>query len=266
MSQHVKVEQGGALGRGLEFTGAANNTGNIVGRPSNFNQIVWYDDFTGKAIDTTNDYTVAGVNSGACTITVPHCLTLTTGAADDDDVDFAMGIEFYGQYNACLEARFRIDDVDKCGMNIGFADATGYAADLIAMTGNGTAIITTAANFAGFCADVDFTTKNLYGVSVNAGSDGAIINSASTPTDAKWYTVRVELRDRMLSGTSYADAIFYVNTAGKEINPAKDMIGMEAVAVARTTALCPYIALINHGEDAANTLDVDYIKVWSNRQ
>lgn len=256
MSQQVYVD------RSLKFQGIANSTGNITGRPSYRNQVVWYDDFTGKEIDSTNDYTEAGVNSGAATITVPHCLTLTTGAADNDDIEVAMGVEWYPQYNISLEARFRIDDVDETAVNIGFADATGYAVDKIAMTYSLAALTSNATNFVGFLHDAAATTKNIYGVSVNAGTDGAVINSASAPTDAKWYTARVELRD---NGTT-VDAIFYLNTSGLEINPGEDLIGVEPAAVARTTALCPYIALINHDEAAANTLDVDYIKVWSDRQ
>jgi hypothetical protein len=255
MSQQVKVA------RELEFTDSANSTGNISGRPSFKNQVVYYDDFTGKDIDSTYDYTEAGVNSGAASITVPHCMTLTTGAADDDDIEVAMGVTYYGQYNACMEVRYRNDDVDATALNIGFADATGYAADNIAMMYSGSTLTTNASNFAGFMTDSDATTDNLYGVSVNADSDGSVINSASAPTDAKWYTVRVELRD---NGTT-VDALFYVNTSGREIDPAEDLIGIEAAAVARTTALCPYIALINR-EGAANTLDVDYLKVWSDRQ
>jgi len=256
MSQQVKVQ------RELEFSAGANSTGNISGLPSFKNKVVYYDDFVGKEIDSTNDYTEAGVNSGAASVTVPHMLTLTTGAADDDDIDLAMGVEWYPNLNAVMEARFRIDDVDKTAINIGFSDATGEAADTIAMMYSGTTLTSTASNFAGFLADADATTKTLYGVSVNANADGSVINSASTPTDAKMYTVRVELRD---NGTT-VDALFYVNTSGLEINPGEDLIGIEAAAVARTTALCPYIALINHGEAAANTLDVDYIKVWQDRQ
>tara|TARA_Y100000310_G_C20701833_1_gene830679 strand:+ start:4025 stop:4795 length:771 start_codon:yes stop_codon:yes gene_type:complete len=256
MSQQVRVEQE------LVFAGSAENTGNIEGRPSYKNAIVYYDDFVGKAIDNTNDYTVAGVNSGDATVTVPHMMTLTTGTADDDDVDVAMGVEWYGRYNATLEARFRIDDVDKTAVNIGFSDATGEAADLIAMMYSGTTLTSTASEFAGFLHDTDATTSNVYGVSVKGDSDGAVINSASAPTDAKLYTVRVVLRDN----GSRTDAIFYVNTSGLEIDPANDLIGIEIDAVTRTTALCPYIALINHGEAAANTLDVDYLKLWQDRQ
>ncbi len=259
MSQQVPIE------RRLVFKGKAALSGNIEGRPSNLS-VVHYDDFLGKAIDATYDYTVdVSVNSATVAITVPHMLTLTTGGADDDDVDFAMGVEWYGQFNACLEARFRVDDVDATGANIGFADATGYSADNIAMEYLGTALTSTAVEFAGFMHDSDASTSNLYGVSVKSNANGDVINSGSAPTDGKIYTVRVVLIDRPKATVARTDAAFYVNTAGREIDPINDLIGIEIDAVTRTTALCPYIGLINR-EASTNTLDVDYIKIWQDRR
>lgn len=256
MSQQIKVS------RELIFQEGASKTGNIEGRPSYKNQIVFYDDFVTKAIDTSYDYTVAGVNSGTATITTPHAMRLTTGAADNDDIDVALQVGFYGKYNCCLEARFCLGDADKTACNIGFSDETGEAADQIAITVSTGTVTSNASNFAGFVYDAADTNDYLYGFAVNADSDGTLVSSASTPTDTKQYTVRVELID---NGTT-CDALYYVNTSGKEIDPANDYIGSELDAVARATALCPYIALINHGESAANTMDVDYIKIWSDRQ
>ncbi len=258
MSQQLTVE------RRLVYQGKAALSGNIEGRPSNLS-VVYYDDFVGKAIDSTNDYTVAVVNSGTATITVPHMLTLTTGGANDDDVEVAMGVEWYGQFNACLEARFRIDDVAATGVNIAFANATGYSADALGMMYSGETLASEATEFAGFMHDSAATTSNIYGVSSKAGNDGDVINSASTPTDTKLYTVRVVLIDRPKATIARTDAAFYVNTTGREIDPINDLIGIEIDAVTRTTAMCPYIGLINR-EGNANTLDVDYIKVWQDRR
>lgn len=260
MSQQVKVSQD------LVFRGPASHTDNVEGNIS-FKKVVYYDDFLGKAIDATNDYTFAGVNSGTATITVPHCLTLTTGNADNDDDDFAMGVEWYGQYNACMEVKFRVDDVDNSGVNIGFSDATGEAADKIAMTATGaTPTLTSNADDAAmFLHDGDATTQVLYAVSCKGGADGATIASSITLGDADWVTVRVELVD---NGTT-TNAVFYANaetTGGtsRAIDPLVDLVGVELDAVTRTTALCPYIALINH-PGVSETLDVDYIKVWQDR-
>jgi len=256
MTQQARIE------REIVFKGNASHTGNIRGRPSFQNQIVHYDDFVGKAIDNTNDYTVAAVNSGTAIITVPHMLTLASDTDDDDDIDVAMGIEWYGQYNAAMEVRFRIDDVDMTAINIGFSDATGESTDLIAMMYSGVTLTSTATDFVGFLHDADASTDKLYAVSVNGATDGAVIDSGiTTDSDSILMTVRVELIDT----GSTTNAAFYANNTGREIDPQVDFIGSELAAVGRTTALCPYIALINHGESAANTMDVDYIKVWQDR-
>ena len=255
MSQQVRVS------KDLQFVGTAKHTDNVEG-PMSLHMVTFCDDFLGVALDSTNDWTVAGVNSGTAAIAAPHMMTLTTGAADDDDVDVASALNWYGQYNACLEVRARIDDVDKTAINIGFSDATGEAADKIPMMLSGATptLTSTASDFVGFCHDADATTTVMTGVSVKGDADGALISGAAE-TDASWFTVRVELID---NGTT-TDAVFYYNASGNEISPADDRLGIELDAVTRTTPLCIYIGLINHGEDAANTLDVDYVKAWQDR-
>lgn len=252
MGQQVKVS------RDLVFQGSANSTGNIKG---NINpEKVWvYDDFTGNALDTTNSWASAGQASGAVAKASPHMATITTEANDNDEWALASDLDWYGQYNACLEVRLRNDDVSGLAHNVGFSDVAAESGT-IAMTYSGTTLTSTASDFAGFLLDVDATTKYIYGVSAKANADGSVLSSAHTETDASWATYRVELRDNGVT----TDAIFYLNTSGKEIDPANDMIGIEADAVTRTTALCVYIAAMNR-ETAANTLDIDYIKVWQDR-
>jgi len=140
--------------------------------------------------------------------------------------------------------------------NIGFSDATSESG-IIAMTYSGTTLTSTASDFAGFLLDSDATTKNIYGVSVKGDADGAVLNSAHAEADASWATYRIELRDN----GSRTDAIFYLNTSGNEIDPANDFVGVEIDALTRTTALCVYIGVMNR-EAAANTFDIDYVKVW----
>jgi len=253
MSQQVKIY------RDLEFLGNANHTGNIKGLPST-EKVVFVDHFTGVALDTTNDWNSAGQASGAAAIAAPHMVTITTEANDNDEWALASPLNWYGQYNAVLEVRMRNNDVDGIAHNIGFSDATAESGT-IAMTYSGTTLTSTAEDFAGFLLDVDATTKNIYGVSSKATADGSVINSAHTEGDASWATYRVELRD---NGTT-TDALFYLNTAGKEIDPGEDLIGIEIDAITRTDPLCIYIAGMNR-ESAANTLDIDYVKAWQDVQ
>ena len=253
---------GGAAGSsgGLRYTDWASHTANTKGNFS-FHKVVYYDDFTGVAIDNTYDYTVAGVAEGGATVAVPHVCDLATATNDDDDTEMAMGVAYYGQYNATMEVRFRILDVDETCVNLGFANATGYSADALGMMYSGTTLASEATEFAGLMYDTEASTDYLYFISSKAGSDGSVISTAVTPTDTSYHTMRVELVD---NGTT-TDARFYLNSTGLAIDPYADYVGIELDAVTRTTAMCPYFGIINHDESAANHLYIDYIKVWQDR-
>lgn len=257
MSQQVKVY------RTLQFEGDAAKSGNMEGN-WNPKKVWFYDDFLNLEVDTANVYNFSTVNSGTLAIERPHMLQSTLNDQDDDDNDIALGMEWYGKYNATFEARFRNNDVANVAINLGFADAEGQAADHIAMEVVNANITSTAADAAVILIDGDADAVNICAVSVSGGTDGALIDSgvAAALTGAPlFYTGRVELRD---NGTK-TDALFYVNLLGNEIDPEVDLIGVEMDAVPRANALCPYIGHMAH-QDAADTLDVDYIKVWQDRK
>lgn len=247
----------------LEFVGKANKTSNTKGNWS-LEKVTHYDHFQGKAIDTTYDYTLTTVNSGTTTVTVPHMLTLTTNAKDDDNTEFAMGVEWYGKYDATMEARFRNDDVTNGSFFIGFTDIQTEGADAIPIEFVAGDIATTAADVAGILFDVDCTTPNLYFGSAKSNADGATINTNVAITASQLYTARIELKDGATGGG--CDAYFYLNSTGNKIDPVADFVAVEHDAVTNTTALCPYIGLINRVDAVAVTLDVDYLKVWQDER
>jgi len=249
MPQQLKIY------RDLDFRGAAEHTGNIKGNICT-EKLVLVDHFTGKAIDSTSVWNSAGQASGAASITAPHHLTITTGALDDDEWAVASGLHYYGQYNAILEVKARNDDITGLQHCIGFSDATAETGKL-AMAYAITTLDSEASDFAGFLFDPAASTKYIYAVSVKTNVDGSVISSAHTETSSSWATYRVELRD---NGTT-TDALFYLNTTGGQIDPATDLIGIEADALLRTTPLCVYIGAMNYGA-GADTLDVCYVKVW----
>lgn len=253
MGQQVKVY------KELQFEqGEAWHCGNITGRPSYRNLKVIYDDFFGKAIDATNDWTVGSATGTdlSASITAPDCLTLTTGTTTADILTVAGGLGFYGTYGCAIEVRARNDDVSALIHFIGFSDT---AAAEIPFTYAGTTLSSTAADAVGFIYDYNATVDYYYGVSVNNGTDGSVISSAKAGTDSEWITYRVEIIPR---GTE-ADAYFYLGTTGKEIDPVADLLGVEASAVKSSVALCPNISVM--GTNVADTLDVDYVKVWGGR-
>lgn len=213
--------------------------------------VVRFDDFLGKALDTTNDWTVAGVNSGTAAINVAiggH-VRITTGAADDDDVDFASDLEFEAQKACCLEVRIANNDVDMVAFNVGFSDATGEAADTIAMMLSGTTLASEASDFVGFLWDPDATTDTIRCVAVKNDVDQTVIDTSKVLTDGLFTVLRVDV-------DALGNADFYVDGIHK---------GTLLRCITVTDDLCIYIGVINHGEAAANTVDVDYIKAWQNR-
>lgn len=253
MGQQVKVY------RDLKFMGSASHTGNIKG---NFNpeKVIFGDHFTDRVLDIVyrwNSGGETGGTTGVAAITTPHMLTITTGGLDNDEWAVSSGLHYYGQNNAVLEVRARNDDVTHLAHNIGFSDATSESGT-IAMTYDGSTLVSTALDYAGFMLDVD-AAAYIYAVSAKSGvADGDIISSAHEEASASWATYRVELRD---NGTT-TDALFYLNIYGREIDPANDLIGIEPDAVTRTTKLCVYLAGMNRDETAQNTLDIDYVKTW----
>ena len=190
-------------------------------------------------------------------------LRLTLGAADDDDFEFATGLDFYGQYNVTMEARVRCNDVDATAFNVGFNDSQAEGSDdeiAIMLTGATPTLDTATADAALFVADADMNTYSLRACSYKNTSAGAIISTGITPTDIMWMTLRVELQD---NGTT-TNALFYANSTGYEIDPQNDLVGVELDAITRTDPLCAYIALIGHA-GVSDTLDIDYLKIWQDR-
>lgn len=212
--------------------------------------VLWFDDFTGAAIDATNDYVVAGVNGGTAAINVAICGTvrITTGAADDDDVDMATSLVWSAGKSCCAEARIACADVAHTAFNFGFSDATGEAADKIAVTFAAAAATTTATDFAGFFLDADATSNVIRAMAVKNNTDSAIVATSTTPADNEYHVYRVEI-------DADGNVSFFVDGA---------RVGGVSAAITTTVALCVYVGFINR-EAAANTLDVDYIKAWQKR-
>ena len=251
MSQQIKVENF------LVFRGAAQHMGNVKGNFSFENQLVWYDDFCGKAIDNTYDYTVTADSGNTATIAVPHALTLTNDA-NDEGVNCATAVTYYGQYNACCEARIALSTIASTHAHFGFIDAQNdqppvtYASDSISWTSGDAAI---------WFYDKDATTEEWLGGSVkNTATGAAVADPSSAPVNGAYQTFRIELRD---NGTT-TDALFYINTAGEEINPLTDFVYMELDAVTRDTALCVCVGV--EGRNTGGfTAAIDYIKIWQDR-
>lgn len=223
------------------------------------------DDFVGPIeIDATNaavvdtgralwNYTI--VNGGTATDVADAdacgCMALTTGNADDDDVEIATGLVFKAEMAPIIEVRCANEDISQLCHFIGFTDAVAEAADLLPF-GTGAVladnVVSTATNGAGWIWDPDLTTDYLCCVSVNADADGANYTTSTALTDGQWATYRVQIN-------TAGDAEFYLNGV---------LIYTELLAVATTASLCGYVGIINH-PGATDVLNVDYIRIWADR-
>lgn len=199
---------------------------------------------------TPSFVTFAAVNSGSLVIAAATdgVATLTTGVADDDDLDLASELTFVAARNCSAEARIRLATT-VCGFNFGFSDATGEAADLIAMTFATGTLTTTASDAALIYADSDATTDVFRAAAVAADVDGASITSTVTQ-DTNYHIYRVDINED-------GDCSFWID--GK-------LIGTQAAGITTTDPLCVYIGLIKRdGAAGAAIAYVDYIKAWQSR-
>lgn len=206
------------------------------------------EDFLGPAVDTTNKWTFAAVNSGAIARTAGAggIARITTGGADDDDADLATPLNYLPSKGCSLEVRFATNDAAGTGFNVGFSDATGEAADLIAITYSGTTLTSTASNFAGFFHDADATTDAIRAVAVKADTDGTVHDSGGVAVDATYNVYRVDINQN-------GDVSYWLDG---------NHIATDEAAITTSAPLCAYVALINR-EGAANTADIDYIRCWA---
>ena len=212
-------------------------------------QVQKFDDFNGPAVDNTNDWNVTAVNGGTVT-SVDGFGILTSGGADDDNVELASDLIFNGTSGAVAECKLRNDDVLKQSFFFGFTDAITEGADLIPLDfSNGGAYLSTASNAAGFVLDTDKTANGdtLFCCSVMTNTDTTPVTTGIVPVISTLYRLRVAI-----SGTT---AYFWVNDV---------FITSIASSITAATPLCVYLGTINR-EIAANTLDVDYIRAWGGR-
>ena len=247
MGQQVKVS------RDLVFQGEANyGLGNILGNPSN-EKIVWVDDFTGIAIDLTNDYnsTLDGNNDAVAidnTAGGGGWIECKTGDGAGETSYLATFLRFDISQNPIIEARIKIRDVDGTQVYFGFSDAVTETSPAGTIDYDGGTLTAVATDAVGFVIDADKDSSLIYAASTKSGAGNVVATSTGiTWTDNQTKVLRVRL-------DSVGDAYFYVDGVLKVIHQ---------LAVA-DVALC---LMLNYADrDAsADDVDVDYFKSWEDR-
>ena len=155
-------------------------------------------DFNGPAVDDTNDVNVTIVNFGAATADAGFAI-LTTGNADDDNVEVATEIVFAADQYAVCEARVRTDDAANQGFFFGFTDAITAGADLLPIDySNAGALVTTASDAVGFVQDPDNGVVDDISLMIAAVAndvDTTPIDTGTNMVNGVLHTLRLELLD-----------------------------------------------------------------------
>ncbi len=173
-------------------------------------------------------------------------LTITTGAANDDDHEMTSDLMFDPSKGLTAEARIAIGTQATSGFNFGFSDALTEAADKLAITFATASATTNATDAALFFHDSDATTNRVRAMGVNGDTDGTIITASSAAlVDAAFHHYRVEVDP---SG----NAKFYYDDV---------LAGTQLLAVDTGATLCAYFGLITRTA-AAKTAQIDYMHAW----
>ena len=212
-----------------------------------------FDDFLGLAIDSTNDWNVAAVNGGTATADAGWMI-LTSGAANDDNVEVASELTFNGTNSIVFEARLRNDDVANSAVCVGLVDAITYGADQLAISYAGDTLVTNASDGACFFHDTDTTTDTWRAVCVDSDTNGAILDTTVTPVNSQIQNFRIRI-----NASGFCDFWFSTGTAALE-HLGEDIL----IGVTPGTSLCAYVGYMTR-ETAANTCDVDFMRVWGGK-
>ncbi len=204
----------------------------------------------GVITTATSEFTFAAVNSGTWVQLAGETgglARVTCGAADNDDAEVASELIWSPGKYCAMEARVRIN-TPTAAFNVGFSDATGEAADKLALDYSGTTLTSNASDCALFFADYDATANLIRCVAVDSDTDGTVTSTGTTFAEDTWYTFKVEIDED-------GDCVFWFNG---------NSIYTESTGISTDVDLTAYIGLINR-EGTAQIMDIDYIRVWQGR-
>jgi hypothetical protein len=216
------------------------------------------EDFLAAGIDSRLSSTAGAGTANAALTTVAGAMsgTATLKSASDDGTNAqnCSSVTFdqlnwkASQGGLVFEVYCAIDDVSEAYLFIGFTDTISTTVEC-PISISGTTAASDATDAAGIMYDIDATTDKFYVGGVSNNTDATpVANFVSAPSDATYFTARVE-----------------IDTTGKctgYINGAK--IGEVAAALRTTIGLTPAIVIGNRSANQV-VLTVDYLAVQQNR-
>lgn len=233
-------------GRKYDLYGVADHGDNFYGNFS-LNKVYIYDDCLQKAEDATTwwDEHLDGTNDAfAVNAAAGGHVRMTTGTGDNEETIVNYGaLTWYGDKNACVEARVRLNDVSGVCFFFGLADAAG---EVSCDYKDGT-LTSTASDLVGFLADADKTSSSIFCVGTKGDTDETPVDSGTDWANAAWHVLRIE--------TSTDACVFWLD--GTQVGY------MDASQEGGTAMIITFAA--ENRDAAADTIDIDYIKAWQDR-
>ena len=238
--------------------------------------VAWEADFLGDALPTELQSTAASGAVLSITGGVNGLATIVTQASNDAYADTTLGPDFLAQCMCVMAARVHIDAITDSKMEIGFSDAAS-GTDAGAVLLNGAVAGTYTANatdMAVWAFDTDSANDVWHVVSTyNQNATDTITGEASStssygsgaPVAGTFETLIVALEGTRSAGTTDAwtspsTAHFYrLNANGYQVDKKKLTTGPTS-----NTLLTPHINVTTRN-GTANTVTIDFIKVWQRR-
>lgn len=238
-------------GRLVFYDGATFETLNPIGFP-----VVFVDDFIHPAVDATNDWTEATEgtsNAQDITAAVNGYYRINTGTAADKRTEISTALVWEAAQACGCEVRLKTTTSDAGLMlNFGFTDVategTGSLSwvDATLVAGTVDSVADDAVMF-GVRAE---TSDNIYALSVIANGTPQSTDTGTDLVLATPHIYRIQL-------DALGNARYYIDGA---------QVAEHLLAVTTTDDLCFTIAgMLTTGSTAA-LIDIDYVKIWQNRQ
>lgn len=244
----------GAFGGEIDFGTDVPDTKSVVR---------YFDDFTRKAFDETNENWI--LNAGSDDLAVDPAIVIAEGgtafldagdgdgtiAVDGSQLVWAIPVQADsgGLY---FEARVKIEDISECSVNVGFTDVTTLEEPFSGATDTITSV---ASNAVAFLFDDGNTTKEWFACGVDGDTDATGIGALGSdyaPADDTYQVLRCEIDSDGEGATFFIDGV-QVGT-------------LTASVCSATTDLYFTCVICGDGSNtAAVGLTVDYVDFGHNR-
>ena len=232
----------------IDSTGSHLDIGNL-GRIEPQGSVALMDDFLGDQIQDEWQQSSDGGATFVIVAAADGVVVGTTAAGNDNRLDLAHNLNWQPQLATIFEARLYINNAATVCVMAGLTDAVSEGAlALPYANAAGRNLVANDCALIGYDTD-DAVNTNWTGLSANGGVAGTVRDLTDAPTANTYDVLRIELD---VAG----NAAFFVNGVPRSY---------EALAVATTANLTPFIGIMNRAAVITRAVRVDYVYVSQRR-